>query len=183
MHPDTPDDEVLVQVNDIEMAIHKETITDINYTPKTLEEARRHPLWVDGDIGTVKFAYKAFLITSLIVAFLMYYTASSRDALGLSLAIVVLAHIAPLCLAYRLFRNRHHKNPIHKVLPIVVIAMWVINFCTLQLFTEFYEALQIDYESILIVPPQLLTNASVVALLIPFLFSFKAYRVNYLTKV
>lgn len=177
MHPDTPDDEVLVRVNDIEMAIHKETITDINYIPKTLEEARQHPLWVEGHIPAMKLLIMALVGYHLWWMFM--WVAESIDELPFDiLASIVLIEASVLILLIYQLKTKS-SNFIKRVLIIellyVPVYIALVHYPTqVCLYNRF------DMSDV--VGPTLILVGFVACIglwWLPYIFFSKKYKVNY----
>lgn len=75
IHPDKTDEEVIKEVAEIDAYVKHKIITDIDYVPKNIEEARQHPLWVEGHLPILH----RFNIVILVVAFCILLVSISLD--------------------------------------------------------------------------------------------------------
>lgn len=192
MHPDTPDDEVLVQVNDIEMAIHKETITDINYIPKTLEEAKQHPLWVDGHLPLVKIFYNAWLVLFTPMWLFLTYSevhgpyswggglysdpyAPTFLAIALSPYILLMIYCSISAASNRVTV----ANKPHILVPITMVLSFIWAILANELFDDNNSSITVSLK----IPEYWFGFVmSLPFLLLPMLIQFKSYKFIYMAK-
>lgn len=191
MHPDTPDDEVLTQAIWIDDLIHKEIVSDSNYTPKTLEEAKQHPLWIDGDIGIVKkstLLMQALTLFLLVAWIFLAYVAKGYTS-TIPLIIIIIHLIAPAWACIQLDSGadpKTGKKPLTHA--IILIALVAVPLCHILSYTVFDTLVNNSsevrglYSDMTWFIFSVYVPISVIAAFLPFMFDYKAYKINYMIK-
>lgn len=179
IHPDKTDEEAIKEVAEIDAYVKHKIITDIDYVPKNIEEARQHPLWVEGHLKLVNLA---FVFVTVYYIFALFFWMGFLESLGnlnipayLSLFMIILIWVVNR-------RGKSKKKFIQTTLFLIVsYFLYMITICSVLYIIE-PSALESLMDDFIFAPP-MLALLIIISWLIPWLVSMafyrKAYKANY----
>lgn len=172
IHPDKTDEEVIKEVAEIDAYVKHKIITDIDYVPKNIEEARQHPLWVEGHLPILH----RFNIVILIISFITLIAGSRIEHLQEQGIIIGAAPMILSVITLIILKDsKKNKNTLGNANPLIhyginALIVVIVSFLLINLYS-------IPKGLALLISPFIIIN--IVAILCAGLIERKRYDVNY----
>ncbi|WP_432481757.1 hypothetical protein [Moraxella sp. ZY200743] len=172
MNPNVVDAVAEAKVSDA--ILYYKMITDEKYVPKTLEEAKQHPLWVDGHINGIHSGYK-ILLTAVIFSYIFCLFKGTYINLDLfeNLIWATIHHLVPFLVA--LFAVKKPASPVTS--PTAIFILGILGWILTQFISD---TLQVTKNAPEVYLPLIIYILISLPLTLSYFTNKTAYRLKYL---